>query len=73
MNTLFEKTKEYLSGLTLNELLEEISVVDEWYEQPKGFESWCGVETDLGIIAIFATKEDALSFRLNYINKILNG
>ena len=35
MNTQFNETLENLGGLTLDELLEEISVLDEWDNQTK--------------------------------------
>lgn len=71
-NKLFAETKENLKDKTLDELLEEISVLDEWHNQTKGLEGWFAVSTDLGIIAYISEEADAYRFRLDYINRLLN-
>lgn len=73
--TTFEETKQNLKGLTLDDLLEEISVIEYglWNNQnTKGLVGWWVVATDLGIVAYFGSEQDALRFRLDYINRILN-
>lgn len=73
--TTFEETKQNLKGLTLDDLLEEISVIEYglWNNQnTKGLVGWWAVATDLGIVAYFGSEQDALRFRLDYINRILN-
>lgn len=72
MNKQFNETKENLKDKTLDELLEEISVLEEWDNQTKGLEGWFAVATDLGIIAYFGEASEAYGFRLDYINRILN-
>jgi hypothetical protein len=72
MNVQFNETKENLKGKSLNELLDKISVLDEWQNQTKGLDGWFAVATDLGIIAYFGCEQEAHSFRLSYINRILN-
>ena len=73
MNKQFVETKENLEGKSLDELLEEISVLDEWENQTKGLDGWFAVCTDLGIIAYFGERTEAYRFRLDYINRLLNG
>jgi hypothetical protein len=73
--TTFKQTKKNLKGLTLDDLLEEISVMEYglWDNQnTKGLVGWWAVATDLGIIAYFGSEQDAFRFRLDYINRILN-
>ena len=77
MNEQFNHTKHLLDGLTLNELLEEISVqeIDEKVAALNNIQDlvgWFGVVTDLGIIAYFGNEREAFRFRLDYINRILN-
>jgi hypothetical protein len=72
MNKQFNESLENLKDLSLDELLEEISVLDEWENQTKGLDGWFAVCTDLGIIAYFGEKSEAFKFRLDYINRILN-
>lgn len=72
MNSQFQETQENLKGKDLDELLEEISVLDEWDNQTKGLDGWYAVVTDLGIIAYFGSEVEAYRFRLDYINRILN-
>lgn len=71
-NLQFEETKQNLNGKTLNELLEEISVLDDWDNQTSGLDGWFAVATDLGIVAYFGSEPEAFRFRLDYINRILN-
>jgi hypothetical protein len=71
-NKQFAETQENLKDKSLDELLEEISVLDEWDNQTKGLEGWFAVTTDLGIIAYFGEESEAFRFRLDYINRILN-
>lgn len=72
MNLQFDESKKNLEGKTLSELLEEISVLDEWDNQTKGLDGWFAVCTDLGIIAYFGNPAEAYRFRLDYINRLLN-
>lgn len=72
MNLQFAETKENLKDKSLDELLEEISVLDEWENQTKGLDGWFAVATDLGIVAYFGEEHEAYMFRLDYINRILN-
>jgi hypothetical protein len=72
MNKQFTETQNNLKGKTLDELLDEISVLDEWNNQTTGLEGWFAVCTDLGIIAYFGDESEAYRFRLDYINRILN-
>lgn len=70
-----QRLKERLKGLSLDELLEEISVLgpDQWdNKQSDALEGWFAVATDAGIIAYFGDEQDALGFRLDLINSILN-
>lgn len=71
-NKQFLETKENLKGKSLDELLGEISVCDEWKNQTKGLDGWFAVCTDLGIIAYFGNEAEAFRFRLDYINRLLN-
>lgn len=71
-NKQFAETQKNLKDKSLDELLEEISVLDEWENQTKGLEGWFAVATDLGIIAYFGEPSEAYGFRLAYINRILN-
>jgi hypothetical protein len=74
--TTFEETKQNLKELDIEELLQEISVMEHggWKNQnSEGLVGWWAVATDLGIIAYFGCETDAFRFRLDYINRILNG
>ena len=59
--------------MDLDELLDEVSVAapDMW-ENNEGPKGWYAVITDDGIVAYFATENDALRFRLDLINRHLN-
>lgn len=59
---------------TLKELLESIDVLapGEWQNEISNLLEWWAVVTDDGIIAYFGSERDALRFRLDYINRILN-
>lgn len=56
----------------INDLLDDIRV--EWDIQVENvnLDGWYGVSTTDGIIAYFSNETDALRFRLDYINQILN-
>lgn len=72
MNRQFAESYENLKDKNLDELLEEISVTDDFNNQTTGLEGWFAVVTDLGIIAYFGSESEACRFRLDYINRILN-
>ena len=59
--------------MDIYELLDEVSVAapDMW-ENDEGPKGWYAVITDDGIVAYFATENDALRFRLHLINRHLN-
>lgn len=60
----------------IEELLEDISVIfpGVWdNEQSTTLGDWYAVANDEGIIAYFGNEKDAFMFRLDYINRILNG
>lgn len=62
-----------LKGLSLEDLLEEVSVIEEFENEASPFlVGWFAVVTDEGIIAYFGNEKDAFRFRLDYINQILN-
>lgn len=66
-----------LKGKTLDELLEDVQIqeIDEEVAEMNntiGIIGWFGVVNDEGIIAYFGRENDALRFRLDYINQILN-
>lgn len=57
----------------IEDLLEDISVLDEWEnETSEILKGWYAVTNEKGIIAYFGDETDAYMFRLDYINKILN-
>lgn len=57
----------------IEDLLEDISVLDEWEnETSEILKGWYAVANEKGIIAYFGDETDAYMFRLDYINKILN-
>lgn len=60
---------------TIDELLEEISVLSPgmWENEVSHIlEDWYVVVNSKGVIAYFGNESDALRFRLNYINTLLN-
>ena len=59
--------------MDIYELLDEVSVAapDMW-ENDEGPKGRYAVITDDGIVAYFATENDALRFRLDLINRHLN-
>lgn len=71
--------------LNIDLLLEEISVmpcsdmVDDFEPESDLFklntllDGWYSVATNFGIVAYFSEESEALKYRLNYINTILNG
>ncbi len=79
MDKQFDLVKESLINtigykLTLDDLLEEISVIEEWdNEVSEILIGWYAVVTPLGIISYFGSESEALGYRLSYINRILNG
>jgi hypothetical protein len=70
----FKTTQDNLKGLSIEELLEEISVMEPglWENNISNELHWWAVSTDLGIIAYFGSEVDAFRFRLDYINRIVN-
>ena len=62
--------------MDIYELLDEISVMapDMWEceENTEGPKGWYAVTTADGIVAYFASENDAFRFRLDYINRLLN-
>ncbi len=73
-----EKARIDLKGKTLDELCEEITVqlIDaNEVEDPihKALDGWHGVSNQEGLIAFFGTEEEAFRYRLDFINRILNG
>jgi endonuclease YncB( thermonuclease family) len=74
-NRLINEAKKRLRNYTLDQLLEEIAVMDEWendISEPMIKDGWIAVSDDTGIIAYFTSLDEALHFRLDYINRILN-
>jgi len=70
----FKTTQDNLKGLSIEELLQEISVMEPglWENNISDELDWWAVSSDLGIIAYFGSEVDAFRFRLDYINRILN-
>ena len=70
----FKTTQDNLKGLSIEELLQEISVMEPglWENNISDDLEWWAVSSDLGIIAYFGSDVDAFRFRLDYINRILN-
>ena len=70
----FKTTQDNLKGLSIEELLQEISVMEPglWENNISDDLEWWAVSSDLGIIAYFGSEVDAFRFRLDYINRILN-
>ena len=62
-----------LKGLSLEQLLDEVQVIEEFENEATGILSgWFAVANNEGIIAYFGNEKDACRFRLDYINQILN-
>lgn len=60
--------------MTLDGLLEVWAVFEPGtWENDTGPEGWFAVANDVGIVAYFASGEDAYRFRLAEINRALNG
>ena len=82
--TRIERSRKYFKGKTLDELLEEISVlpcadmVDDFlFGEPMhilntSLIGWYGVANEEGIFAYFGDEEEAFKYRLDFINRILN-
>lgn len=70
----FKTTQDNLKGLSIDELLEEITVMEPglWENNISDNLQWWAVSSDLGIVAYFGSDVDAHIFRLDYINRILN-
>lgn len=68
--TRIEVARFDLKGLSLDEILEMVQV--EQIEEG-GMTGWYGVSNQEGIIAYFGTEEEALYYRLSFINRVLNG
>ena len=61
------------STKSLDELLDDISVLAPGcWENDIGPKNWWAVTNDDGIISYFGNENDALRFRLDYINRLLN-
>ena len=58
----------YLEEIQVQKIDEETAAINN----NPGLIGWYGVCTREGIVAFFGKETDALSFRLNYINRILN-
>jgi len=83
-NELLELSRKRLSECDLDDLLQEISVMQcsdmmgdfavgsDMYNLNRILSNWFAVCSDMGIIAYFSSESDALAFRLDYINSILN-
>lgn len=76
INKRIADAKERLKGKDLNYLLEEISVMpvddlDNHADNPF-LQGWYAVTDDQGIVAYFGEEMDAFTYRLDYINSILN-
>ena len=74
-NTLRREAQERLENKTLEELLDEISVLDDWDNDHSQLakDGWYAVSTDEGIVAYFGTSAEAYKYRLDLINSIING
>lgn len=73
-NETFTACKDWCKGMDLDQLLDEISVLDEFAgSESELLSGWSAVCNTDGIIAYFAEQADAFRFRLDYINRILNG
>ena len=78
MSTISE-TKKWIKIndlMNLDRLLEEISVIPCQDQDPeyqiKGIENWWAVATTEGIVSYHCEESEALRYRLNIINRILN-
>jgi len=64
--------------LTLDHCLENISIIsvsdliDNREHYPIFMKDWFCVNTPQGVNSYFATEQEALSYRLHYINRLLN-
>ncbi len=75
MNKNIDKAKKRLSNHTLDMLLEEVSVMDDFDNDVSDKlikDGWVAVCDDTGIIAYFNNTAEAYRYRLDYINRILN-
>jgi hypothetical protein len=60
--------------LDLDSLLESWTVLSPGsWENECNLKDWWAVTNDQGIVAYFGSETDALRFRLNEINRVLNG
>jgi len=50
----------------------DFAVGSDMYNLNRILSNWFAVCSDMGIIAYFSSESDALAFRLDYINSILN-
>ncbi len=76
-NEVITRNKKACKGYDLDTMLGEISVQEidaETAEMNKtqGLIGWFGVSDTVGICAYFGTEEEALRYRLDLINLILN-
>lgn len=72
-DALFLGSEPKKKPITLDQLLQDISVFPPGtWENDEGPENWYAVADTDGIIAYFATENDACRFRLDMINRILN-
>jgi hypothetical protein len=75
--TRIEQARKDLAGKDLTELLDEICVqlIDGNDADPvhKALDGWHGVSNQEGLIAFFGTEEEAFRYRLDFINRVLNG
>lgn len=78
MNAVIKRNKDWCENdLSLDRLLDEISVMEIDEENAKlnnnqGMIGWFGVVDTDGICAYFSTEQEALRYRLDLINLILN-
>lgn len=61
--------------VTLDDALDEFDVLEPGLLDSEicEFQDWFAVTNSDGIIAVFAYQDDALRFRLNEVNRMLNG
>lgn len=80
MNTQFKSCYDWCitegNADTFDELLQEISVVEvaqlENHDDNEFLQGWYAIINTEGIIAYFGEESEALRFRLDYINRLLN-
>jgi hypothetical protein len=61
------------SSFNITSLLEEIEVMGPgMWENEDGPKGWYAVSNTYGIIAYFPEEKEALRYRLDYINRLLN-